>query len=137
MNHRQVTPQVEVSDVVFQSPEFRLVPLHVANQIRPDRHRIFPPEYLDLLHQGSYVKVLAASVADIGIREEIWLRIQFLSPIRKTGKHVGMVVPPAKKQAGPQEPAPMAKWHGLEPGMLIYFQLPDVIDMQLNRTETS
>jgi len=134
MNDRQITPQATVTEEVFQSPQFRLVPLHVAHNIRPRRYRPLPEGSLERLHNGSYIKVLAAHAGDIGTREEIWLIIRHLSPLRNIGKHIGEVVYPAKP--GTQDPAPMAKWHGLDRGMLIYFQMADVIDMQLRRVDT-
>ncbi len=122
--------------MVNSNPIFGLIPLSMAVKRWPDDYRPISAASLRLLHAGSYVKVIATAVGHAKKHEAIWLIIRQMSPLKIIGKHVGEVRP-VQTRDGRREPIMLTCYHGLEEGMLIYFQLPDVIDMQLNRTETS
>src|SRR3954471_25095484 len=123
---RETKPTIAVSggeDAVFQSPQFGLIPLITAVKRWPDKYRHYPRGALKLLHPGSHVKVLVTSIGETTTVEEGWLMVRQLSPVRKNGKHIGEV----RTQTG------RSKYHGLDFGMMIYFQPSDIIDIYLNR----
>lgn len=128
MNEKQPEASgIIATDAVVQSPQFALMPLSQAVARWPEDYRPFPRKALGMLHSGSYVKVIVVSVGEIVTPEAVWLLVRQLSPVRRTGKHIGEV----RTMTG------RSQYHGLGLGMMIYFQMDDVIDMQLNRVETS
>ena len=115
------------SSEVFKSPRFALLTFAEASGRWPKKYREFDPAFLRMLHPGSFVKVMATSVSERPVREEVWLVITKLSPVRGKGKHIGEV----RTHTGRSE------YHGLVLGMRIHFQFVNVLDMQFNIVQNS
>lgn len=119
------TLTTSLNDPIYNARTFRLLTLKEAVLRFPKKYRRLDNKMVRRLAiPGAYLKVMAESTGPVVTAEELWLLVRQINLTDRSkdwdNKHVGEVATMTQRSAH----------HGVEPRMLIYFRLPNVLDVQ-------